>query len=61
MMILGIVMLPVATVRFLLNEREIDREEKHLTRAVLPDILLAALLTLLALFLLTYPTHIILR
>jgi putative membrane protein len=61
LMILGIVMIPVATVRFLLTEREIDLEERHVLRAVFPDILLAALLVLLALFLLTYLTHIIMR
>ncbi len=61
LMILGIAMIPVATVRFLLNEREIDREEKHVLRAFIPDILLAALLVLLGLFLLAYLLHIILR
>lgn len=57
LVLLGTVMIAVATGRFILLEREIDRAEQSASPSTLPDVLLAALLVTMGLFLAFYLSH----
>lgn len=57
LVLLGTVMIAVATGRFILLEREIDRAEQGASPSTLPDVLLAALLVTMGLFLAFYLSH----
>ena len=57
LVLLGTVMIAVATGRFILLEREIDRAEQGASPSTLPDVFLAALLVAMGLFLAFYLSH----
>ena len=57
LVLLGTLMIAVATGRFILLEREIDRAEQSASPSTVPDVLLAALLVAMGLFLAFYLSH----
>lgn len=59
LVILGIGMIMVATVRFIHFKRQIDNVTQQTSASVLAEVLLALLLSLLGLFLLMYLSHLL--
>jgi len=57
LVLLGTAMIVVAAIRFLLLEKEIDSTEQGTSPSIWPDVLLAALLVSMGLFLAFYLAH----